>query len=140
MAKNDSWTNWFTWIGDDLRTLSAHFRRVETWLLLGMMLTFGALLAVAFYYALRFDFTLQIGKFGGLSCQQIGNLQALVMIYAVVAFVLAAVTALGEFGHFIDNKRRQYPEARQHARRTLILLLVTLGLGIGVIAFLSTVC
>lgn len=140
MGKNDSWTNRFSWIGDDLRTLAGHLRRIETWLLLGMMLTFGALLFIGFYYALRFDFTMQIWKFGGLSCQQIGNIQAFVMIYAVVAFVLAAITALGEFGHFIDNKRRNYPEANKHARSTLILLLVTMGLGIGVIAFLSSIC
>ena len=140
MAKNDSWTNWFTWIGDDLRTLATHFRKVETWLLVGMMLTFGALLFVGFYYALRFDFTMQIWKFGGLSCQQIGNLQALTIIYAVLAFVLTAVTTLGEFGHFIDNKRRHYPEASKHARTTLILLVVTTVLGVGVIIFLNTIC
>jgi hypothetical protein len=140
MHKNNSWTVWFTWIGDDLRTLATHLRRLETWLLLGMMLTFGALLFAAFYYALRFDFTMQIWKFGGLSCQQIGNLQAIAIIYAVVAFVLAAITALGEFGHFIDNKRRHYPEARKHGRSTLILLLVTMGLGLGMIAFLHSIC
>lgn len=140
MARKESWTDWFTWIADDLRTLADHFRRVETWLLLGMMLTFGALLFIAFYYAMRFDFTLQVWKFGGLSCQQIGNLQALTIIYAVVAFVLAAITALGEFGHFIDNKRRNFPEARKNARTTLLLLVVTMALGIGMIVFLSKIC
>ena len=46
MGKNDSW---FGWIGDDLRTLAGHFRRVETWLLVGMMLTFGVMMFLGVY-------------------------------------------------------------------------------------------
>jgi len=127
-------------IGRDFRAMGEELKRPETWVMLGMMALFALVIFVAFYFALRFDSTRRLWNLSSTFCQDLGNSQTAALFFAVAAFGLAMVTALGEFTRYMDNKRQGLRHQGKTARTALLLAAVTLIIGAGVSLFLERMC
>lgn len=127
-------------IARDLLNLWAELQKPDTWILIGMMVLFGVTIFFGFYFALRFDMTLKLRHLVGAACRDIDNTQSAALFFALAAFALAMLTALGEFAQYLDNKARGYKERVRNARSALILATLSLVVGGCIILFFDRLC
>lgn len=128
------------WFADELALLWVQLQKRDTWILIGMLLIFGALAVLTVYSLLRFDATLKLRHLSMISCQDIGNLQTVGLYFGGFAFTMAIVVAFGEFANYTDEKKHDQRSSSSSARSAIILAMVATSVGAGILFFLNQLC
>lgn len=105
-----------------------------------MTLVFMAIGATGIYLALHFDTALKLFTGGWGGCQAIGNVDSVLLIYGVLAFVLAMLVTFGEFANYIDNRRRGFRDAGINGRNTLLVLVLAIVIGVAIMFLFESLC
>ena len=97
----------FGWIRDDFRHMLAELRKPETWVVIGMVTSFGLIAFLVVRLALRSDTLLRALHPSTAICRELGEKSIAFVFVSGLFFVLCALVSLGEFFTFIDCKRQQ---------------------------------
>lgn len=140
--KKRSWlVRHFGWIADDFRHMIAQLKKVETWVLLGILTIFFLLAFFATRLALCSDAMLRALHPAMAFCREMGNSGVVLMFFGMIFFGLTVLATLGEFFSYIDSKRQQdHYNARQALKSTAGWGAAALTIGLAVLFFLDSRC
>lgn len=105
------------WLINDIRNALQQLRRVETWMVIGILALFIGLSYLVAESAFRTDSILQFLRHSSASCRELTNGPIIFLFCGMIFFLLAAVVTLGEIQSFQKNRRLN---ARLASRAALI--------------------
>lgn len=130
----------FDWFADEFGRLWAQLQKRDIWILIGMLVMFGGLVALTVYFLLRFDATIRLRHLSQITCREIGDLQTIGLYFGGFAFTMAAIVAFGEFANYTDEKKRDRVSSSHSARSAILLAVTATAVGGGILFFLNRLC
>ena len=103
------------WLFNDIWRALQPLKRIETWMVIGILALFFGLSYLVAESAFRTDSILQFLRHSSASCRELTNGPIIFLFCGMIFFILAAVVTLGEIQSFQKHQRLGAEHARKDA-------------------------
>jgi len=129
------------WIITDIKRALAQLRRLQTWLVIGLISLFGLLAYMVSQFAFKTDSVLMFLRHTAGACREMTNGVIIFLFCGMIFFLFTALLTLGEMQRYFELKQRAaHFQARQSLRGGLGWGGAALGIGNGSLIFFNTYC
>lgn len=129
------------WIIDDIRRAWRQLLRWQTWLVLGLMGGFAALIYLVARYAFRTDSILSFLHLTSGQCRTMTNGLIIAMFSGMVFFALTVLATFGELQHYlIARQKNASREARKALTWTIVWGCSALTIAIAALSYFKANC
>ena len=131
----------FTEVQKQLTDALSQLKRMETWLIIGVIFGFALLTYAVAQFAFRTDSVLRYLHMAGGACRELTNGPIIFLFCGMIFFFLAAAVTFGELQSYFDSKRRKADyQARQSLKYGLSWGSVAILIPIAALLFFRAYC